>query len=620
MLDLLTQFIRNSPVIAFIKDLDGRYMLISNAWVTAFRTSREAVEGRTDHELFSKEQADAFVTNDQEVLASRMPSRRFEEVLVPPEVRTFFSTKFPVYGAGGELMGVAGFALDVTEQHSVVRDLERQKRFLERTQAVTDVGGWEYDGATRTLVWTSETFRIFGVSEREFEPTLERAVERFVPEHREAVRVAHERGLTKGTPFRLEVELERPGGKRRRVRVHGIPEAHGGAGTRGDHEPRRLSGAIQDVTEERLVEEKLRHASRMDAVGQLAGGVAHDFNNMLGAIMSASELLKFEVLAPSAQESVNTILSAATQAASLTRQLLQFSRKDHSHRVPADLHSVLDDALHILQRTLDRRITLVVERNARHSKLLADAAQLSNAFINLALNARDAMPDGGTLTFRTTDDQPGLMRLDVADTGIGMAPEVMAHIFDPFFTTKERGRGTGLGLATVDSAVRGHDGDITVRSEIGEGTTFQLRFPVLADEEASTPAQAPLFAPEGGQELILVVDDEDLVRRSLSRLLARLGYRVLEAPDGAKALEVLAMANPKPALVVLDLMMPGLSAKETFFAMRQILPELPVLFCSGYAPEDLLAILLAQPKTGRLHKPFSTDALEKEFKALLPTT
>jgi PAS domain S-box-containing protein len=607
VLDLLTQFIRNSPVIAFIKDIDGRYQLISNAWVTAFRTSREKVEGKTDHELFSKEQADAFVKNDQEVLASRLPSRRFEEVLVPPEVRTFFSTKFPIYSKGGELMGVAGFALDVTEQQSVVKDLERQKRFLERTQAVTDVGGWEYDAASRLLVWTSETFRIFGVSEREFSPTLETALARFVPEHREAVRVAHEQGLQRGTPFRLEVELERPGGKRRRVRLHGIPEG----------EPRRLSGAIQDVTEERLVEERLRHSSRMDAVGQLAGGVAHDFNNMLGAIMAASELLRLEPLTATGQEAVGTILSAASQAASLTRQLLQFSRKDHSHRVPTDLHLVLDDALTILQRTLDRRITLVVERNAKQSRLLADSAQLSNAIINLALNARDAMPDGGTLTFRTADDQPGLVRLDVVDTGMGMAPEVMAHIFDPFFTTKERGRGTGLGLATVDSAVRGHDGDITVRSEVGEGTTFQLRFPVLAEDAPSAPKRAEHATPGGGHELILVVDDEDLVRRSMGRLLERLGYRVLQAADGAKGLEVLATAKEKPSLVVLDLMMPGLSAKDTFFAMRQILPELPVVFCSGFAPEELLAMLLAQPRTGRLNKPFSSDALEAEFKVLL---
>ncbi|MFT3712166.1 MAG: PAS domain-containing protein [Archangium sp.] len=607
MLDLLTQFIRNSPVIAFIKDLDGRYMLISNAWVNAFRTSRETVEGKTDHELFAKEQADAFVNNDREVLASRMPSRRFEEVQVPPDVRTFFSTKFPVYSTDGQVMGVAGFALDVTEQQSVVKDLERQKRFLERTQAVTDVGGWEYDGRTRTLVWTSETFRIFGVSEREFTPTLDGALARFVPEHREAVRVAHEQGLQRGAPFRLEVELERPGGKRRRVRLHGIPEG----------EPRRLSGAIQDVTEERHIEERLRHSSRMDAVGQLAGGVAHDFNNMLGAIMAASELLKLEPLSASGQESVGTILSAASQAASLTRQLLQFSRKDHSHRVPTDLHFVLDDALTILQRTLDRRITLVVERNAKHSRLLADSAQLSNAFINLALNARDAMPDGGTLTFRTSDDQPGLVRLDVIDTGMGMAPEVMAHIFDPFFTTKERGRGTGLGLATVDSAVRGHDGDITVHSEVGEGTRFQLRFPVVAGDAPSVESSAAQAAPGGGHELILVIDDEDLVRRSMGRLLERLGYRVMEASDGAKALELLATAKEKPALVVLDLMMPGLSARDTFFAIRQILPEQPVVFCSGFAPEDLLATLLAQPLTGRLNKPFTADALEAEFKLLL---
>ncbi|MFZ5439760.1 MAG: PAS domain-containing hybrid sensor histidine kinase/response regulator [Myxococcota bacterium] len=612
MLDpLLTQFIKHSPSIAFVKDLDGRYRQVSEAWLSAFHTTEAEVVGKTDHELFPKEEAEDFTQHDREVLASGQAHRRFELVMVGPVVRTFLSTKFPLLDATGKPAGVGGFAIDVTEQQQNAEELDRQRRFLERTQAMASIGGWEFDVGSRTLLWTSETFRIFELDPRTFTPDLETSLSFFAPEHRETVRAAHDAALGRGgAPFRLEVELVVKSG-RRRVRVHAVPEL-----TEDGH-VRRLSGAIQDVTEERLTEEKLRHSSRMDAVGQLAGGVAHDFNNMLGAITAAAELLRFEPLSPSANDALNTILTASTQAAGLTRQLLAFSRKERSRRVPTDLHAVLADALIILQRTLDRRITVVVELGASRSRMLADSAQLSNAIINLALNARDAMPDGGTLTFRTVDDGPSIVRLEVRDTGVGMAPEVLTHIFDPFFTTKERGRGTGLGLATVDSAVRAHEGDIAVRSEVGEGTTFELRFPVLKDEEQKEQARARL--PEArSRELLLVVDDEDLARRSMQRLLEKLGHRVLEAGDGAAALELLANEQEKPALVVLDLVMPGLSAAQTFRAAREILPGLPFLFCSGYAPEPILQSLLSEPRTAKLAKPFNAEELQSALRVLLP--
>jgi PAS domain S-box-containing protein len=609
--DLLTQFIRNSPVIAFIKDLDGRYLHVSEAWLSAFHTTRDAVEGKTDHELFSAAQADDFVKNDREVLASGQPSRRYEQVLVPPDVRTFLSTKFALYDGGEGRRRIAGFAVDVTEQQKTLEELERQKRFLERTQAMSSVGGWEFDVPTQKLVWTSETFRLFELSERDGTPSFEQALALFAPEHRESVRAAHLAALSKGEPYRLEVELLPRSGRRLRVHVHAVPELVAG-------QVRRLSGAMQDVTDARLVEEKLRQSSRMDAVGQLAGGVAHDFNNMLGAIVSGAELLRFETLSSEGNDALNTILTAATQAAGLTRQLLLFGRKERSRRVPADLHTVLADALTILQRTLSRRITLVVEQTATHSRLLADTSQLSSAFINLALNARDAMPDGGTLTFRTVNEGPALIRLDVSDTGMGMAPEVLSHIFDPFFTTKERGRGTGLGLATVDSAVRAHEGDITVRSEVGEGTTFQLRFPLLPGDVALPERSEPVTPQVKRDEVILIVDDEQLVRRSMRMLLEKLGYRVLEAADGTQALQTLVVSDERPALVVLDLMMPGLSAAETFRAAREIMPELPFLFCSGYAPESLMTSLQTAPQTGRLAKPFTVQELNAAISALLP--
>ena len=471
VLDLLTQFIRNAPVIAFVKDLDGRYRHVSGAWLEAFHVTEDQILGKSDHELFSAAEAKTFVENDREVLASGVATRRFEEVLVPPEKRTFLSTKFPLVDANGVITGVGGFAIDMTEQQRAVHELERQKRFLERTQAMASVGGWEFDVATGKVVWTSETFRLLELDEAAGAPPYAHVLGYFVPEHRQLIQAAHDEAVLNGTPFHLEVAMLTRSGRRLRVRVDGVPELADGRVT-------RLSGAIQDVTAERMLEERLRHSSRLDAVGQLAGGVAHDFNNMLGAIVAAAELLRLSPLTADGADAVSTILAASTQAAGLTRQLLLFSRKETARRAPVDLHEVLADALTILQRTLGRGITLVVERKATNSQLLADASQLSNAIINLALNARDAMPDGGTLTFRTVDDAPNFIRLEVEDTGVGMAPGVLAHIFDPFFTTKDRGRGTGLGLATVDAAMRDHEGEILVRSTPGRGSVFQLRLPL----------------------------------------------------------------------------------------------------------------------------------------------
>lgn len=607
VLDLLTQFIRNAPVIAFIKDLDGRYRHVSGEWLLAFQTTEDQVLGKNDHDLFSKEQADNFVKNDREVLETCQASRRFEEVLVPPEVRTFFSTKFVLVDEHGLRTGVAGFAVDVTEQQRVMQELDRQKRFLERTQTMASVGGWEFDVSSARAVWTSETFRMLELDERLGAPSFKTMLLLIVPEHREQLLTAHTEALSSGEPFHLEVTVVTHTGRRVRLRLNGVPQLIDGKVT-------RLSGAVQDVTAERLVEERLRHSNRMDAVGQLAGGVAHDFNNMLGAIVSASELLRLEPLSLDANDAVSTILTAATQAAGLTRQLLLFSRKESSRRTPTDLHVVLTDALTILQRTLGSRIQVVVQRMATHTAMRADGPQLSNALINLAINARDAMPEGGTLTFRTVDDAPGFIRLEVVDTGMGMGPEVLSHIFDPFFTTKERGRGTGLGLATVDAAVRAHDGEIIVQSTPGEGTTFQLRLPLIAGVIESRPAAKDVVKPQGG-ELLLIVDDELLVRQALVPLLKRLGYRVVEARSGAEAIETL--ATVKPALMILDLVMPGLSAVDTFRTAREMIPGLPVLFCSGFAPEALISSLQSGPHTARLAKPFSTQELQTAVRALL---
>jgi CheY-like chemotaxis protein len=271
----------------------------------------------------------------------------------------------------------------------------------------------------------------------------------------------------------------------------------------------------------------------------------------------------------------------------------------------------------MLQRTLERRIIVDTRLEATHTRLSADASQLTNALVNLAVNARDAMPSGGRLTFRTSDDGPAHVRLEVIDTGVGIAPEVLPHLFEPFFTTKDRGRGTGLGLAAVFAAVKDHGGTITVRSAPGAGATFTLTLPVVDDAEGLAAPTSSLAMTWPGRT-VLLVDDEDLVRRSMRRLLSRLGFTVLEAPDGARALELFGLTTPRPSLVVLDVMMPGLPALEVMKSLRADTPELPVVFCSGYAPDAVLQALGAQPHAARLSKPFSMESLREVIESVLP--
>jgi signal transduction histidine kinase/CheY-like chemotaxis protein len=502
--------------------------------------------------------------------------------------------------------------LDLREIERANLELSRHRRFLEQTQALARVGGWELDLPQRRVVWTAETARLFGRDPAQPTPSFEESNALYAPEYRDELHEAVTRATTTGAPFRIEPEILAADGRRRRVRISGVAELRDGT-------PQRVFGAIQDVTEERLLEEQLRHASQMDAVGQLAAGVAHDFNNMLGAIVAAAEALKLDRLGANSTESVDTILSAATQAASLTRQLLLFSRKERPRREPADLHRIVSEATTMLQRTLERRIIVETRLEAAHTQLSADASQLTNALVNLAVNARDAIPGGGRLTFRTSDDGPGQVRLEVSDTGVGIAADVLPHLFEPFFTTKDRGRGTGLGLAAVFTAVKDHGGTISVRSTVGAGATFTLNLPLALEPVGVAPVHAPLVKTWPGQT-VLVVDDEDLVRRSMRRLLVRLGFTVLEAPDGASALERFRATSPRPNLVVLDVMMPGAPALEVMKRLREDSPTLPVVFCSGYAPDAVLQALGAEPLAARLSKPFSMDQLREVIEGVLPST
>jgi len=389
-----------------------------------------------------------------------------------------------------------------------------------------------------------------------------------------------------------------------------------------------------DITERRRIEEdrdqleeQLRQAQKMEAVGQLAGGIAHDFNNILTSILGNAELLKME-LPPGGEQAgfSEEIIKGSVRAADLTRQLLAFARKGKWQVVPVDIHSTVDQAVNMLAHSIDRRINIQLEMNASPSSVMGDPAQLQNAMLNLGLNARDAMGEGGTLTYATDNvtltgqqcDQypyelaPGdFLRIRVSDTGLGMDEQIQARIFEPFFTTKEMGKGTGLGLAGVYGCVRNHDGSVDVSSHPGQGTVFTILLPLASSETEHITPPASTEAPMRGAGRILVVDDEQSVRDFLKTSLTSLGYTVSTQAEGAAGVEYYREHHRKIDLVILDVIMPRMNGQDAFRKMKEVDPDVRVLVSSGYSHSQETGQMLNEGALELLSKPFQITELSE---------
>jgi two-component system cell cycle sensor histidine kinase/response regulator CckA len=390
---------------------------------------------------------------------------------------------------------------------------------------------------------------------------------------------------------------------------------------------------LVDVTEQKALETKFAQSQKMQAVGQLAGGVAHDFNNLLTVIIGNCEFLLMRHPAgdPSFKE-LNEVHQNALRAATLVGQLLAFSRKQTMQPKVLAPSDVVGELAQMLRRLLREGIELRVEKDENLWPVHADEAQLSNALINLVVNARDAMPDNGTVTIRLSNETvattsslgsaimpPGdYVRLEVADTGIGMSKEIQSKIFDPFFTTKPVGQGTGLGLATVYGIVKQSGGFIDVRSDVGKGTSFFIYLPRHAGEIAQPAEAAPAARDVTGQDTILLVEDEEAVRSFAARALRMRGYNVLEAGGGEEALEIV-QGGADIHLVITDVVMPNMDGPTMVKHVKALKPELPVIFMSGYAEEAFRR----DESAGDIHflpKPFGLKQLAAKVKDVLSGT
>lgn len=391
---------------------------------------------------------------------------------------------------------------------------------------------------------------------------------------------------------------------------------------------------LVDVSEQKALETKFAQSQKMQAVGQLAGGVAHDFNNLLTVIIGNCEflLMRHQAGDPSFKE-INEVHQNALRAAALVSQLLAFSRKQTMQPKALVLGDVIGELAQMLRRLVGEGITLNVERDSDLWTVHADEAQLSNAIINLVVNARDAMPSGGTVGIRTVNQTvttssalgtaimpPGdYVRIEVSDTGTGMSKEIQSKIFDPFFTTKPVGQGTGLGLATVYGIVKQTGGFITVDSEVGKGTAFNIYLPRLRVDASTAPVEiAPVQARDvTGQDTILLVEDEEAVRSFAARALRMRGYNVLEAAGGEEALEIVKSEAHTIHLIITDVVMPSMDGPTMVRHVKQLKPDLRVIFMSGYAEEAFRRNDQSSEDIHFLPKPFGLKQLAAKVKEVL---
>ncbi len=521
---------------------------------------------------------------------------------------------YPEFDDQGELIQVVMTFVDITALKTAQLKLQESQQRINLAQKSAGLGIWDWNIKNNTFAWDEQMMCLYGIDKMRHPISLELWERMIHEEDRPRILKELNDALAHKNELKMSFRIIILGGFERHIDGHGMI-------IRDDEgKPIRMLGVNFDTTERNQLEEQIRHMGKMDAIGQLAGGIAHDFNNQLTVILATAEILLGRFEEEEQKKYIRNISNAARRSSTLTTNLLAFSRKGQYQNIGLDMHSLVKDLLSLLEPSIDKRIELRIDLQAKNSVVKGDPSLLQNALLNIAINARDAMPNGGMLSIITENvayndsiipvsdmsmPEGRCFCVTIKDSGTGIPNHILPHIFEPFYTTKEPGAGTGMGLASVYGTIKQHNGVIAVTTKPGSGTIFTIYLP-LAEEVNEyrdiTPAQ-PL--PITNKKLhILFVDDEILLRDLAKEFLTSEGHSVEFCEDGAQAVELYMRKWQEIDLVILDMMMPIMDGKEALLMMKKINPKITVILSSGYSIAE---------KSGTVQTDLGVDFLQKPY-------
>lgn len=634
----LHALMENSPSAIFMKDVEGRYLTVNRRFAEMHGRTRDHFVGRSDLDLFPPEVASRLRLSDARVLSSGKAIELEDSLMLPNGNHTSIVHKFPLMDESGNVHGLCGIATDISERKRAEAEVRESRRQLESLLGQLPGMAFRFinDGHLSPIYVSRGALGLTGHSARDFVEGVVKFEEVIHPDDRERAKNSVSSAVKKRRSFEVEYRIiDRSG------RVKWVLERGQGV---YDEEGKLLfiEGLAIDITQRKdaeseklLVERRLLEGQKLESIGVLAGGIAHDFNNLLTGIIGNANLAELDSsVSPRVQQNLKQIEIASQRAAELCQQMLAYAGKGRFmvHRV--EMGSLVENTVPLLRASISKRAQLQFDLTPGLPPVLADPTQMRQIVMNLVLNASEALgeQDGEiVITTRlvrpTAEDFGGGASLvppefgqdfvffQVRDTGCGMTPETMAKIFDPFFTTKFAGR--GLGLAAVQGIIRSHKGGLKVVSSPGKGSTFTLLFPVVSGPVEPGPSRrivAPAWRREG---LALIIDDEDHVRNVTAGLLHSCGFRTELARDGYEGVDIFRIKPNEFDVVMLDMTMPRLSGEETLQLLREVSPDVRVLFMSGYNRREVVDALAGSGVLSFIQKPFTLEALRDQLQAML---
>ena len=612
-----------SPVGMFYTDAEGGCLYVNDKWCEITGISSDDALGDGWVKGLYPDDLDKVFAEWSRVAKEGIPFILEYRFLREDKICWVLGQALAEKGNDGEVVGYVGTITDITERKEAELAVVESAEAMAEAQSLAHIGSWELDLVTNQLIWSDEIFHIFNLDPKTFTPSYDAFVEAIHPDDREKVNAVYAESLKSKLPYKIDHRLRMPDGKIKHVHEQCITVYN------KDGKAIRSKGTIQDVTEQVNVDEILRRTQKMDALGKLTGGIAHDYNNMLGVILGYAELLKDRLNEqPDLQGYVEEIRHAGERGAKLTSKLLSFSRQKVSDAEIVDVNKVLLDQKNMLEKTLTARIKLIFDLQDKLWPVWLDSSYLEDVIVNLCINASHAIENNGTLSIKTSNLQLNevdarIMQLSVGeyivlsftDTGCGMDEQTKERIFEPFFSTKGE-KGTGLGLSQVYGFVESNNGAIKVYSEVGHGSQFAIYFPRYNEQTGNEKLEQIDSGQDlSGDESILVVDDEPALLSLTSEILEKQGYTVYKASNGKAALNIIERTSID--VLLSDVIMPEMNGYELAAVIKEKYPSVKVQLASGFSDTRHIDMIDEKMRKNILHKPYQSQTLLTRIRELL---